>query len=155
MVIMILAITRVVINKLRGDGSLSDHVARLEEKVDGFAELMDAKFVTFTTLLKAQSEQTSLALNAADKAITKSEIAYDKRFDLLNELREDVASKAQVEAVDRQVDDLKSRLDKLEATKLGEASKVSDLNRTITLAIGAMTVVISIIVVIANILSRR
>lgn len=54
------------------------------------------------------------ALVAQEKAILKAETAADKRFELLNELRDGVATKEQIEALDKLVDGVASRLDRIE-----------------------------------------
>lgn len=54
-----------------------------------------------------------------DKAITKAETAADKRFELLNELRDGVATKEQFAAAEKLIDGLTSRLDKIEGNSAG------------------------------------
>lgn len=52
--------------------------------VDSLYQLMMAKF-------EAQEKATNIALNAADKAVTKAEIAHEKRLDSVNEFRQTLA----------------------------------------------------------------
>jgi hypothetical protein len=56
---------------------------------------------------------------ATERAIAKAEAAADRRFELLNELRSGVAAREQVEAVEKQLDELKGRLDKTEGRAAG------------------------------------
>lgn len=57
----------------------------LAAKVAGLHELMDAKFVTFRTLLDSNARQVELALNATDKAIALRDAADEKARDRLAE----------------------------------------------------------------------
>lgn len=58
------------------------------------ADLTDAKFVTFRTLVDGQARQVELALDASDKAIGKAEIANEKRFDSVNAFRQQLNDQA-------------------------------------------------------------
>jgi DNA-binding transcriptional regulator YbjK len=71
--------------------------------VETLKEHYDQRFIDLDTAVKA-------ALTAAEKAVTKAEIAADKRFELLNELRSGVATKEQLEALEKVVTDLRDRL---------------------------------------------
>lgn len=62
-------------------------VASLRQEINALDKLTDAKFVTFRALLEGNAEKVALALAAADKAVTKAEIAVEKRFDGVNEFR--------------------------------------------------------------------
>jgi hypothetical protein len=74
--------------------NLTARMARVEEQIDAFAVLMDARFVTHRTLLDSNAAQVSIALEAADKAILKAEAATEKRFDGVNEFRAQLAEQA-------------------------------------------------------------
>src|SRR5688500_14328802 len=50
------------------------------------------------------------ALVSQEKAINKAETAAERRFDLLNELREGVATKDQLDSLEKVVDGLKDRI---------------------------------------------
>lgn len=60
-------------------------IARLEERVNALGELMEAKFVTFRTLLDSNAKQVELALNATQEAINKRDQADEKARDRLAE----------------------------------------------------------------------
>lgn len=64
--------------------------------------------------LKAQQTAVQAALLAQKEQSAKSDIADEKRFDLLNELRTGVATKEQVEALEALIIALTSRVDKNE-----------------------------------------
>ena len=72
--------------------------------IDSLKEHYDQRFTD-------QDKAVNAALQAAKEAVIKAETAADKRFELLNELREGVATHEQLEAVEKVVDDLKTRLD--------------------------------------------
>lgn len=57
----------------------------LASKVASLHELMDARFVTFRTLLDSNARQVELALNATDKAIALRDAADEKARDRLAE----------------------------------------------------------------------
>lgn len=78
-----------------------------------------AQQLALLTALTTAEKAVDRAMQAAEKAVNKAEIAADKRFELLNELRDGVATKEQVEAVDKQIDDLKSRMDRTEGRGVG------------------------------------
>lgn len=59
----------------------------MAESMQSIKEITDAKFVTFRALLDGNAEKVALALAAADKAVTKAEVAAEKRFEGVNEFR--------------------------------------------------------------------
>jgi hypothetical protein len=69
---------------------------------------------------KALEKATRLALTEREKAIDKAEKAIGERLTLLNELREGVATKEQLDALGNRVAEQKERLDKLEGTSSGK-----------------------------------
>jgi hypothetical protein len=58
-----------------------------DEKIDGVREVADERDRRYEQRFRAMDEKTTLALSAADKAVTKAEIAQEKRFDNTNEWR--------------------------------------------------------------------
>lgn len=101
-----------------------------EAKTHAVEQLMDAKFVTYRTMIDANAGSVSLALAAADKAVLKAEQATEKRFEGVNEFRASLAdlsstmaSRRELEAsgavadgrhaeLVKAVTDLRSRLDR-------------------------------------------
>ena len=59
------------------------------------------------------------ALAAAERASAKTELAGEKRFELLNELRSGVATIEQLKALEKVVNELKARLDRSEGRGSG------------------------------------
>jgi len=68
----------------------------------------------FTAQLSAQDEKVQLALSSAEKAITKAEIATEKRFEGVNEFRSALSDQASTFAtravVDTQLEALRDRV---------------------------------------------
>jgi hypothetical protein len=64
------------------------------QRHQAFDRLTDAKFVTQRVMMESQAEKVALALAAADKAISKSEQATEKRFESVNEFRKTLSDQA-------------------------------------------------------------
>jgi DnaJ-domain-containing protein 1 len=62
-------------------------IAEALERIAALDRVTDAKFITFRTLVDSEAEKVALALNASDKAVTKAEVANEKRFESVNEFR--------------------------------------------------------------------
>src|ERR1700733_5082884 len=58
-----------------------------DEKVDRVREVADERDRRYEKRFRAMDEKTILALNASEKAVTKAEVAQEKRFDNTNEWR--------------------------------------------------------------------
>ena len=84
----------------------------------------------FEALIRDRDERYRERFDAQERAITKSELASDRRFDGVNEFRESLSDqqrqflprpeyeRAHVDVVER-VNQLSSRMDKLEGVKTG------------------------------------
>lgn len=144
------------------------------------AALTDAKFVTFETLVTAGEKQVALALSASDMAtakqevvtataITKQEMANDKRFESVNEFRQQlgdlIARFATLERVDLLFQQLTAQLTdyrKEADARMGRMEKalgevqVWQGNITGRLAVGGLifVVVMAAITFLANYLTR-
>lgn len=139
-----------------------DH-ERLKERIEGFDSLTDAKFVTFRTLIDSQADKVALALAASDKAVSKAEVANEKRFESVNEFRKTLSDQshtfiarteasaaitaladrvdAALRGVDIQVADLKGRLDRAE----GRSGGFSSSGAILVAAVGFLATLISIV----------
>jgi hypothetical protein len=91
-------------------------------------------------LLAEKDKALVAALIAVKEENRKTEIAAEKRFDLLNELRQGVATKEQLEGVEKLVNALKERQDKSE----GRTSGMSDTAKIIVSVITAIAAIIGI-----------
>lgn len=70
----------------------------------------------------AQRLAIEAALAEQQRALTVAVVSTDKRLDLLNELRVGVATRAEVEALEKLVNGLMSRLDRTEGKGAGLSS---------------------------------
>jgi hypothetical protein len=66
-----------------------------------------------------QDKAVQAALASQEKAVIKAENAAEERFKLLNELRQGVATKEQLEALEKLIATLAERVTRIEAIKQG------------------------------------
>jgi hypothetical protein len=59
----------------------------LLEKIAALRDVIDERDHRYEDRFRATDEKTSLALNSSEKAVTKAEVAMEKRFDNTNEWR--------------------------------------------------------------------
>ncbi len=107
--------------------------------VESLKEYFDQRFNDSDKAIQA-------ALASQEKAVIKAENAADKRFELLNELRDGVATREQLDALEKIVNSLASRLSTDEGSSQG--SQITKTN--FYGAIGAAGVLLSIVVLLAN-----
>lgn len=81
-----------------------------------------------------------------EKNVVTALTAIDKRLDILNELRTGVATVAQVEALEKIVDESKERVGKIENVKAGSELTIGKIYA----AIATIGVMLTIIVLVAN-----
>jgi hypothetical protein len=72
---------------------------------------IDALKAHFDRVFEEKDKALEAALASVAKENAKTEVAAEKRFELLNELRGDVATKAMLEALEKVVGGLKERVD--------------------------------------------
>lgn len=119
-------------------------LARLEERIAALDRLTDEKFVTISAMMKFQADKVELALAASDKADDKATLAYEKRFESVNEFRDTLSDQAAnlvgrneynatVKALTDKLAVITERLDKSEGKGVG-------LNAGWIYLIGAITV---------------
>jgi len=113
-----------------GNGLRQELEWRLEQRINAAERLTDAKLANISTLIDAHAERVTLALAAADKAVSKAEAATEKRFESVNEFRQTLSdqtrsfvSRVEFDAVRdtnaARIADLASRLDKTEGKAVG------------------------------------
>ncbi len=73
----------------------------------------------FERILEEKDKAINIALAAAKESVIKAENAAEKRFELLNELRQGVATKDQLGALEKVVDELKTSKDKSDGKGIG------------------------------------
>ena len=59
----------------------------LEAKINASIQVSNERDRRYEDRFKAMDEKTSLALTSSEKAVTKAEVATEKRFDAVNEFR--------------------------------------------------------------------
>ena len=152
---------------------LSDLRAMLRERYETQTKAVDAAFAAQQTAMKtaldAASAAVAVALGAAEKAVGKAENAAEKRFESINEFRGQLSDQAssfiaRTEAEAR----LQALAEKIDAEtirtseKLGEINKRLDLSsgsqaaiaRVIAIGFAIATIVITVVSVLANILTK-
>jgi t-SNARE complex subunit (syntaxin) len=115
--------------------------------------LLRERDIRFDQRFVAQQEATRSALGSAERAVEKAEASIEQRLVLLNELRTDVATKAEVDALDKILVQVMTRLDRMEAGTQGGQAKAVDQRAFIASAVGVVGLLITIVVVIANVLT--
>jgi len=108
--------------------------------------LMDERQDHLKELRVSDQRAIDAALVSQEKAIVKAENAAEKRFELLNELRGGVATKEQLEGLEKVVADLKDRLNTGEGKTQGSSLTMGKIYA----AIAAVGGILAIIVLIAN-----
>lgn len=119
-------------------------LSALSERLGALDRLTDAKFVRMETLVASQAEKVKLALDAAEKAILKAEIASEKRFESVNEFRETLSDQQRSlmskeagdkivenmlrdrEEAQRQILEVRAFVNTLTEAKLDAADKVAE-----------------------------
>lgn len=146
---------------------------RYQQRFDAQADALAAAFlsqqVAMKTALEAAKEAVNAALAAADRAVLKAELAADKRFEALNELRQmlnDTLVKLlprteaaqEFKSVSDKIDLVNRRADKLEERANVGDGQLTGGRRTLDntrLYIGlAISIVIVVIAVATFILAR-
>ena len=99
-------------------------------RIHALERLIDAKLTMLRTMIDLQAEKSISLLASSDKAISKAEVATEKRFESVNEFRQTLSdqtktfiSKVEFEALrdttGSRIADLSSRLDKIEGKAVG------------------------------------
>lgn len=120
---------------------------------------MDARFVTLQTVINAQKEMVALALAASDKAVTKAEIATEKRFESVNEFRAQLQDQTRTfMSRDEAHALLKSMQDKMDLVQdQMKTGQIWQGNITGRLAVGGtvLTIIMAITIFLANYLTSQ
>jgi hypothetical protein len=75
-------------------GELVTRETALEAKLAAFEQLMDERDKRYNQRATAQDEAVKSALNTSKEAVTKAEIATEKRFEGVNEFRKTLSDQA-------------------------------------------------------------
>jgi hypothetical protein len=115
--------------------------------IDTLKEMLDERYATQTKALDA-------AFAAQQVSGQTALVAINDRLRLLNELRAGVATSAELEALEKVVQALTSRVDTSEAMHVGAQSKVANIRGTIAAYVATATFFIGVIVFVANIMTK-
>ena len=136
-------------------GELRAEVAEIRTLINAQSALTNAQFVTYRALIDSQAEKVALALTAADKAVTKAEIATEKRFESVNEFRKTLSDQtasflprteygAAHQALIDKLTDLAARMDKTEGRSGGLSDGTRLLIQMAGLLIAAITLYLAL-----------
>jgi hypothetical protein len=131
-----------------------ESLARLEERLGALDRLTAVR-------IDSQADKVALALASADRAISKAEMATERRFEAVNEFRATLTDQAAQFVTRREFEALRSagteRMDEfkewLDRTQGGK-TKVGDQRAVLATIIGVATLVITVVVVVVNILTQ-
>ena len=109
-------------------------VATIKERYDDlrtadelrYSQLREAQQIALTAALQAAEKAVQTALLAAKEAVVKAEIATEKRLEGLNELRQGVATKDALDALDMRLRDLKESVTQIQSVQVGRAGGLRD-----------------------------
>src|SRR5688500_8679557 len=103
--------------------ALTDLRLMLDERYATQTKALDAAFnaqqLAMQTAIASSDRAVQTAMQAEARAASKAEVAADKRFELLNELRGGVATTNELDSLAKQVAALESRLDRTEGRGAG------------------------------------
>jgi hypothetical protein len=161
---MAAAIARLA-QQITGLRDLSDHrVADLrhlfDHRVDSLEAVIEAKLDAHRAIADAQADKVALALASSDKAVAKAETATEKRFEGVNEFRAQLndqartfmprtESDASALRMAERIQELTDRMNRAE----GHGAGAKDNKAGLYAALAAVAVLLSIVVVVANIIS--
>jgi hypothetical protein len=104
----------------------------------------------FDALRAADQTAVQAALAAQEKAIIKAEAAAERRFELLNELRQGVATKEQLQALEKEMAAITERLTRGEGQKQGSEVTIGKIIAIVGISITVLGFVMGIVVMAAN-----
>jgi hypothetical protein len=114
----------------------------MDERDIRYQQRYDASQKALEAALLAADRAVQAALLAAKEAVTKAELSADKRFELLNELRTGVATADQLEALEKLVNTLTSRIDRAEASLTGGNARLRGIYAAISAAVAIIAVIV-------------
>lgn len=132
---------------------MNDLEKRLLERQDASQLLLDERAV-------ATQRATQAAFESAEKAVNKAEIAAEKRFESINDFREELSTQVatlmtrneanvRISAISEKIDSLElrviSRLDMSEGNRKGKVSAVQMMTATISIIIAMIIATVTII----------
>jgi len=112
----------------------------IQEQLRALDDLTSSRFVTHRTLMDTSSEKVALALSAADKAVTKAEIATEKRFEAVDEFRGALHEQSKTFVTRVEFDALSHRMtEKIDGGTNRTMEKIDDLRKSRDMFTGTAT----------------
>jgi hypothetical protein len=105
-------------------------------------QLRETQQTAVDAALVSAEKAVNAALDAAKEAVLKAEVATEKRLQLLNELRNGVATREQMTALEQRLSDVKERIDKMDAGIAGRAGGLADYIGWIVAAITVISAIV-------------
>lgn len=153
--------------------------AHIDKQIADFAKLLDERYTAIKKADDKLKEYVDLAVDTADKNIVKAERSIDDRLKTMNRLREQLETQADsmvprtemmvflaamndkfkgyeerfnahVLSSDKEKAELRSRLDRIAGSSLGEDEHKMDINRIYTVFLAALAVAVAIYAVIKS-----
>jgi Ni,Fe-hydrogenase I large subunit len=127
----------------------------LVEKVDGIKDIIDERDRRYEERFRAMDEKTTLALASSEKAVTKAEVASDKRFESINEFRGTLSDqaamlmpRAEVEikfaAIDERLLDIKKEIADLRESRSEGSGKEKASQHNLTALLSVLALLIAL-----------
>jgi len=116
-------------NTKRLEEALVTHIKRLEDLRTAdelrYAQLRDKEQTALQAALLAAEKAVQTALLTSKEAVVKAETATEKRLEGLNELRQGVATKDQLDALDRRIGEMKETMGGIGSMQTAQAASLS------------------------------
>jgi hypothetical protein len=106
-------------------------------------ELIDERDRRYQERHEASQKALDAALLSAKEAVAKAELSTDRRMELLNELRTGVATSDQLDALEKVVNELASRVTRAEGSGAGRIAMYG----WIIAAVGALATVMTVVLI--------
>ncbi len=134
----------------RMSSTIDERDRRYQERYEASVKALDAAFLAadkaVQAALAAQEKGTQAAMVAAKEAVTKAELAGEKRFELLNELRIGVATKDEIQALEKLVNAVKEEVVGLRQRGAGVSASVAMMMGLGGLVVTIIGVAVAIVV---------
>jgi exonuclease VII small subunit len=126
------------------NGELNERIARLEARLTAFAEAQALIAHAIDLRFRGAEKQVETALASAEKAVSKAEVASEKRFEGVNEFRQSLNDSQRlnmprleveglVRAANEKTDAIyKSLSDKIEQSASAQDSRLDQVNKVLS-----------------------
>lgn len=123
------------------NANLEAQIKALQVEISSFHNLMDERDRRYEGALGSAKEAIKVAMDAADKAVTKAESAAERRFESVNEFRGQMADMQQTfarsDVVDTKMRALDEKINELLRTREKSVGRGSAFGDVWTWALGA------------------